>query len=181
MKKIVCILLFLASLLVIFYCISLLVFNFIHFDSYYLSTEYSQQLIEKNVHLEYLLISREEHIFTINTKQTLYLFVDDNAKNENVELLSVKIEDDEKRILFYKSYNKSVNDLKREVERTIYKTRNESVEKKIVGKTYILLDRSLKPSKLKYIDLEFILKVNNGKIIKKERVYTKIYPAKLRL
>ena len=41
--------------------------------------------------------------------------------------------------------------------------------------------KNLEPSKLKYIDLEFILGVDNERIIKKERIYVEVYPAGLRL
>ena len=182
MKKIIIAFSSFILFIIVLYCILLFGFKvyFTPFDAYYIDSGTSKELISGNVGLEYLMVSREYRLFTIDTDQRLYLYVDDNIKNRDMKLLSIKIESDNKEVLFYKNYNKNVNDLGNKVEEIHYRDNNVSTNG-TNGKTYVLLKKSLKPSKYKYIDLEFVFLIDNKKKSYKERLDVKKYPAGLRI
>ncbi|MBP6102249.1 MAG: hypothetical protein WBP76_06615 [Leptotrichiaceae bacterium] len=103
-----------------------------------------------------------ERIFTINAKNNLLLYVDDDENNKNIELVEISIVADNGKRIYYKNINKKLDNLKGIGEEFIIKKDEERPFVKKPGKNYLIFEGlNLKPSKHKYIDIILTLKYEN--------------------
>ena len=100
-----------------------------------------------------------ERIFTINAKNNLLLYVDDDENNKNIELVEISIVADNGKRIYYKSVNKKLDNLKGIGEEFIIKKDEDHLKS---GKNYLIFkELNLKPSKYKYTDIILTLKYEN--------------------
>ena len=100
-----------------------------------------------------------ERIFTINAKNNLLLYVDDDENNKNIELVEISIVADNGKRIYYKNINKKLDNLKGIGEEFIIKKDEDHLKS---GKNYLIFEGlNLKPSKHKYIDIILTLKYEN--------------------
>ena len=129
------------------------------FDTYYFDGYMERKINNTTISTS---IRSEERIFTINAKNNLLLYVDDDENNKNIELVEISIVADNGKRIYYKNINKKLDNLKGIGEEFIIKKDEERPFVKKPGKNYLIFEGlNLKPSKHKYIDIILTLKYEN--------------------
>ena len=129
------------------------------FDTYYFDGYMKKKINNTTISTS---LSSWEGIFTINAKNYLLLYVDDDENNKNIELVDISIIADNGKRLYYKSVNKNLDNLKGIGEEFIIKRDQDRPNIEKPGKKYLIFNRlNLKPSKHKYIDIILTLKYEN--------------------
>lgn len=138
------------------------------FTTYYFENSYYENidLNIKDIKIDYLL-SSNEGIFAIDTKQRLVLLIENNEKNRDINLVSIKVLGNDKKELYFEEFNTNLFNLKDRIKNMVIIEKNENYKNS--GKSYVIFeDKKLKPSKYEYLNIEFIFKYRN-KIIKVEK------------
>lgn len=138
------------------------------FTTYYFENSYYENidLNIKDIKIDYLL-SSNEGIFAIDTKQRLVLLIENNEKNRDINLVSIKVLGNDKKELYFEEFNTNLFNLKDRIKNMVIIEKNENYKNS--GKSYLIFeDKKLKPSKYEYLNIEFIFKYKN-KIIKIEK------------
>ena len=126
------------------------------FDTYYFDGYMERKINNTTISTS---IWSEERIFTINAKNNLLLYVDDDENNKNIELVEISIVADNGKRIYYKSVNKKLDNLKGIGEEFIIKKDEDHLKS---GKNYLIFkELNLKPSKYKYTDIILTLKYEN--------------------
>ena len=126
------------------------------FDTYYFDGYMERKINNTTISTS---IWSEERIFTINAKNNLLLYVDDDENNKNIELVEISIVADNGKRIYYKSVNKKLDNLKGIGEEFIIKKDEDHLKS---GKNYLIFkELNFKPSKHKYIDIILTLKYEN--------------------
>ena len=126
------------------------------FDTYYVDGNMERKINNTTISTS---IRSWERIFTINAKNNLLLYVDDDENNKNIELVEISIVADNGKRIYYKSVNKKLDNLKGIGEEFIIKKDEDHLKS---GKNYLIFkELNLKPSKYKYTDIILTLKYEN--------------------
>ena len=126
------------------------------FDTYYFDGYMERKINNTTISTS---IWSEERIFTINAKNNLLLYVDDDENNKNIELVEISIVADNGKRIYYKSVNKKLDNLKGIGEEFIIKKDEDHLKS---GKNYLIFkELNLKQSKYKYTDIILTLKYEN--------------------
>ena len=126
------------------------------FDTYYFDGYMERKINNTTISTS---IRSWERIFTINAKNNLLLYVDDDENNKNIELVEISIVADNGKRIYYKSVNKKLDNLKGIGEEFIIKKDEDHLKS---GKNYLIFkELNLKPSKYKYTDIILTLKYEN--------------------
>ena len=126
------------------------------FDTYYFDGYMERKINNTTISTS---IWSEERIFTINAKNNLLLYVDDDENNKNIELVEISIVADNGKRIYYKNINKKLDNLKGIGEEFIIKKDEDHLKS---GKNYLIFkELNLKPSKYKYTDIILTLKYEN--------------------
>ena len=126
------------------------------FDTYYFDGYMERKINNTTISTS---IWSEERIFTINAKNNLLLYVDDDENNKNIELVEISIVADNGKRIYYKSVNKKLDNLKGIGEEFIIRKDEDHLKS---GKNYLIFkELNLKPSKYKYTDIILTLKYEN--------------------
>ena len=126
------------------------------FDTYYFDGYMERKINNTTISTS---IWSEERIFTINAKNNLLLYVDDDENNKNIELVEISIVADNGKRIYFLSVNKKLDNLKGIGEEFIIKKDEDHLKS---GKNYLIFkELNLKPSKYKYTDIILTLKYEN--------------------
>ena len=130
--------------------------NITPFDTYYFNGYMEREINNTKISMN---IYSVEGIFTIDAKNDLLFYVEDNVNNKNIELVDISIDTNTGKRIYHKSVNKNLDNLKG-IGKEFIIEKDESNPKS--AKNYLVFDNlNLKPSKYKYINIVLTLKYEN--------------------